>query len=258
VMVNRIWQHHFGRGIIPTPSDFGLQGQRPSHPELLDWLASEFMAEGWSIKKMHKLLLLSAAYQQSSRASAEALARDPENRLYSRGERVRLEGEVIRDTLLAISGALDLRMGGPGVFPRIPEDLFKGAQGWTVSKSIADQNRRSIYIFARRNLRFPFLEVFDAPDSNLSCSERLRSTSALQSLTLLNADEVVLASEATARRLTKEAVSDEERVVLAYRSILGRRPTEKEFKMGSQFLRSASMSELCRVLFNLNAFIYVD
>jgi len=258
VIVNRVWQHHFGRGLVPTPSDFGLKGERPSHPELLDWLADEFMAQGWSVKTAHKLLLLSAAYQQSSRATQQALARDPDNRLYSRWQRQRLEGEVIRDSLLAISGKLNRQMGGPGVFPAIPEDVFKGSRGWTVSKTAEERNRRSIYIFARRNLRFPFLEVFDAPDSNLTCPERPRSTSAPQSLTLLNADEVLAASQATSARLLNEASTTEARVTLAYRLILGRHPSEKEAALSAAFLERAPVSELCRGLFNLNAFVYVD
>jgi hypothetical protein len=256
-MVNRIWQHHFGRGIVPTPSDFGLQGRRPSHPDLLDWLAGEFIACGWSIKQMHKLLLISAVYQQSGRPLSEALARDPENQLYSRHQRRRLEGEAVRDSLLAISGVLNREMGGPGVFPPIPEDVFKGSKGWSVSKNTSDQNRRSVYIFARRNLRFPFLEVFDAPDSNLSCPERPRSTSAPQSLTLLNADEVMAASQVTAARLMNEA-PDEERITLGYRLILGRRPTDREQALAREFLKTAPYSELCRALFNLNAFAYVE
>ncbi|MBI2946231.1 MAG: DUF1553 domain-containing protein [Verrucomicrobia bacterium] len=258
VMVNRIWQHHFGRGLVPTPSDFGLKGERPSHPELLDWLATEFITQGWSVKKMHQLLLLSAVYQQSSRATPESLARDPENRLYSRWQRKRLEGEVIRDSLLAIGGKLNRQIGGPGVFPTIPEDVFKGSRGWTVSPNAAEHNRRSIYIFARRNLRFPFLEVFDAPDSNLTCPERPRSTSAPQSLTLLNADEVLAASQATAARLLNEASSNRARVALAYRLILGRPPSEREQTLSRAFLEHAPLSELCRGLFNLNAFVYVD
>src|SRR5207247_3327216 len=131
----------------------------------------------------------------------------------------------IRDSLLAISGRLNPQMGGPGVFPAVPADVLKGSKGWTVSADPRDHVRRSIYIFNRRNLKFPFLEVFDAPDSNLSCPERPRSTSAPQSLTLLNADEVVTASQATAARLIKEAGSDQDRLTLAYRLILSRHPT---------------------------------
>lgn len=258
VMVNRIWQHHFGRGIAPTPSDLGTHGQRPTHPELLDWLANEFIARGWSLKQMHKLMLLSATYQQSSLASKEMLNRDPDNRLFSRWQRKRLEGEVIRDSLLAISGELNSTMSGPGVFPPIPADLFKGAAGWTASTNAHEHARRSLYIFARRNLKFPFLEVFDAPDSNLSCPSRERSTSAPQSLTLLNADEVMAAARIAAARITTEFASTRDRVVLAYRLILGRRPSAQELSFSEQFLANSPLNELCRALFNLNAFVYVE
>ena len=276
VMVNRIWQHHFGRGIAPMPSEFGTRAEPPTHPELLDWLASEFTAQGWSIKKMQKLILLSATYQQSGRPSADALARDPENKLFSRQSRVRLEGEVIRDSLLAVSGRLNAKVGGPSVLPPIPADITKTSKNWTPSANAADHNRRSIYIFARRNLRFPFLEVFDAPDSNLSCSERGRSTTAPQSLTLLNADEVMAAAKATALRVMKESSSPNDVTERAFRLALGRSPTTKERELAQRFfaegkrpedstnenpdmiLSLATVQEFCRALFNLNAFVYVD
>jgi hypothetical protein len=258
VMVNRIWQHHFGRGIVPRPSEFGTRSEPPTHPELLDWLANEFIARGWSIKQMHKLILLSAAYQQSSVASAEALTRDPENKLFSRQNRVRLEGEVIRDSLLAISGKLNAKIGGSSVFPPIPNDITKTSKNWTESARTEDHNRRSLYIFARRNLRFPFLEVFDAPDSNLSCPERGRSTTAPQSLTLLNSDEVMAASKALAARLIKEAKTPDEQMERAFRLVIGRSPSAKEQKLTREFLASSTTEELCRAVFNLNAFVYVD
>ena len=280
VMVNRIWQHHFGRGIAPMPSEFGTRAEPPTHPELLDWLASEFMARGWSIKQMHKLILMSATYQQSSSASAEALARDPENKMFSRQNRVRLEGEVIRDSLLAIGGKLNPKVGGPSVFPPIPEDIAKTSKNWTETKDAAEQSRRSLYIFARRNLRFPFLEVFDAPDSNLSCPERGRSTTAPQSLTLLNSEEVMEAARATASRLLKESNSPAEQINRAFRLVLGRVPSSTERALSENFLAACSsrrealigpnqngaatnaaafaLEELCRALFNLNAFVYVD
>jgi cytochrome c553 len=257
VMANRIWQHHFGRGIVPSPSEFGPRGQAPTHPELLDWLASEFVVRGWSLKAMHRLVLTSETWKQSS-LSAASSARDPENRLLARMNRVRLEGEAIRDGLLAISGRLNPEMYGPGVFPPVPADVLKGSRGWTVSADARDHVRRSIYIFARRNLRFPFLEVFDAPDSNLSCPERGRSTTAPQSLTLLNADDVVSAAKGTAERLQKEAGTTDERVALAYRLILGRKPAEREAAVAREFLAKSPLSEFCRALFNLNAFVYVE
>ena len=258
VMVNRIWQHHFGRGLVGTPSDFGTHGQKPTHPALLDWLAAEFTGRGWSVKAMHRLMLLSATYQQASTVAAAEVVRDPENRLYGRMNRLRIEGEVIRDSLLAISGELNLKVGGPGVFPPIPKELFEGAKGWIASTDPREHTRRSLYIFARRNLRFPFLEVFDAPDNNLSCSARERSTTAPQSLTLLNAEEVLAAAARTAERLTAAADSPEGRVTLAYRLIIGRPPTAMERRLSVEFLARSPLSELCRGLFNLNAFVYVD
>jgi hypothetical protein len=277
VMVNRIWQHHFGRGLVPTPGDFGTRGQPPMHPELLDWLAGEFIRGGWSVKRMHKLILLSAAYQQSTTASAAALELDPENKLFSRQNRVRLEGEVIRDSLLAISGRLNRDMGGPAVLPPIPADIVKTSKNWVASTNAEDHQRRSIYVFARRNLRFPFLEVFDAPDSNLSCPERGRSTTAPQALTLLNSDEVMEAARATASRVLAETDTADARVRRAFRLVLGRAATGKELAMARDFLKpsignqeitvdqksssltpSENWTELCRALFNLNAFVYVD
>jgi Protein of unknown function (DUF1553)/Protein of unknown function (DUF1549) len=274
VMVNRIWQHHFGRGLVATPSEFGTHGAKPSHPELLDWLAGEFIASGWSVKHMHKLMLMSETFQQASNAevgmlnveSASSIPHsqfpipnfaDPENKLLSRMNRLRLEGEVIRDCLLAISGQLNLDMGGPGIFPPIPKEIFKGAKsGWPQNDHARDWSRRSIYIFARRNLRFPFLEVFDAPDSNLSCPSRERSTTAPQSLTLLNADEVTSAAALTAARLKKDAASADGQITLAYRLVLGRKPNAKELSIARDFLAKSPLEEFCRALFNLNDFVY--
>ena len=260
VMVNRLWQHHFGRGIVPTPSDFGTHGQRPTHADLLDWLAAEFMDGGWKMKRLHKLMMLSATYRQISHVeTASALAgTDPGNRLYWRMNRQRLEGEAIRDSLLFISGQLNLQMGGPGVYPPIPEDIFKGASGWIVSKEPRDRVRRSVYIFARRNLRFPFLEVFDAPDNNLSCPGREQSTTAPQALTLLNTDEVISAALATTGRLTHDTGGSDNPIVPLFRLTLGRPPKEKELAATREFLTHSPLNELCRALFNLNDFVYVD
>jgi hypothetical protein len=258
VLVNRLWQHHFGRGIVSTPSDFGLRGQPPTHPELLDWLATELVTHGWSIKHVHRLLLTSATYQQSSRASPRARKLDPDNRLFSRMNRLRLEGEIIRDGLLLVSGRLNRKMGGLGVFPPIPAEALRGAKGWKSSPDPRDHVRRSVYIFARRNLRFPFLEAFDLPDTNLSCPKRERSTTAPQALALLNSSDVVAAARALAARLGREAKSDEERITLAYRRTLGRGPSAAERKLSRAFLQEASLSELCRALFNVNEFVYVD
>jgi hypothetical protein len=260
VMVNRIWQHHFGNGIVATPSDFGMRGQPPTHPELLDWLASEFIARGWSIKQMHRLMMTSATYRQASEGAdpirEKAATIDPANKLYWRMNRLRLEGEVIRDSLLAISGKLNSTMAGPGVLPPIPKELFAGAAGWKPTDRESDHHRRSIYIFARRNLRFPFLEVFDAPDNNLSCPSRERSTIAPQSLTLLNSDEVIAAAKLTADRL-KDASSTLEKIDLAFRITLGREPSASEREIAREFLAKSPPHEFCRGLFNLNDFVYV-
>jgi cytochrome c553 len=255
VMVNRVWQHHFGRGLVSTPSEFGPHGQPPSNPELLDWLAGEFIARDWSLKSLHRLLMGSAAYQRSC---GPLSPKDPENQLFGRMNRRRLEGEVIRDSLLAVSGRLNLEMGGAGVFPPIPADALKGARGWTASADPKDHARRSVYIFSRRNLRFPFLEVFDAPDSNASCPERGRSTTAPQSLTLLNAGEVMTAARITAERISGETKIPAEQATLLYRVALGRKPTERERTLATEFLSKSPLTELCRAVFNLNSFVYLE
>jgi hypothetical protein len=172
--------------------------------------------------------------------------------------RLRLEGEIIRDSLLAISGRLNRQQGGPGVFPPIPAAALEGFKGWTASRDPADHVRRSVYIFARRNLRFPFLEAFDLPDSNLSCPKRERSTTAPQALALLNADDVLAAAQGLAARLNREAETTDDRITLAYRLTLGRQPTVVEWKMAQEFLAQSPLSELCRALFNVNEFVYLD
>jgi hypothetical protein len=258
VLVNRLWQHHFGRGIVPTASDFGVHGERPTHPELLDWLAVEFVESGWSIKHLHRLMLQSATYQQSAECSPGTVKLDPENRLFSRWSRRRLEGEIVRDGLLAVSGRLNRSMGGRGVFPPLPAEAIEGTKAWTTSPLEDDHTRRSVYVFARRNLRFPFLEAFDLPDSNLSCPKRERSTTAPQALALLNSAEVTAAAAALAARVEREAVSESDRVVLACRLALGRRPSQAEMRFADEFLRDSPLAEFCRALLNLNEFAYVD
>ena len=289
VMVNRIWQHHFGHGLVAGPSDFGTRGRAPTHPGLLDWLAGEFIRSGWSVKQMHRLILRSATYQLSSTASSAARAQDPENQLLSHQNRVRLEGEVIRDSLLATSGRLNPQMDGPSVALPIPAEVTSTGKSGAAGDGHPERHRRSLYLFARRNLRLPFLEVFDAPDSALTSPERGRSTTAPQSLTLLNSMEVIAAARATANRLRREARSDEERLNLAFRLVLGRWPNPKERAMAQEFIASArhrteapgpstavnskspnegdtplsmgpseEWAELCRALFNLNTFVYAD
>jgi len=258
VIVNRLWQHHFGRGLVATPSDFGLRGARPTDPELLDFLANQLVNGGWHLKRIHRLMLTSDAYQQSTQASAEALTKDPDNKLLSRMNRLRLEGEAVRDALLAVSGRLNLTMGGPGVVLPESSAAAGGSKAVPVTQDPRARDRRSVYLFARRNLRDPFLEAFDLPDSNLSCPKRERSTTAPQALALLNAAEASAAAKALAGRLEREGKTEAERIDAAYRLTLGRAPTGAERERASAFLRESPLSELCRALVNLNEFVYLD
>jgi hypothetical protein len=210
------------------------------------------------LKRIHKLILMSETYQQSTPPSAEAIAKDPDNRLLSRMNRQRIEGEAVRDALLAMSGRLNLAMGGPGVVLPEAAAAAGGSKPVPVNTNLADHTRRTIYLFARRNLRHPFLEAFDLPDSNLSCPRRERSTTAPQALALLNAAEATVAAKSLAERLKRESNSDADRIELAYRLVLGRSPTAAERERATAFLRESPVSELCRGLFNLNEFVYLE
>jgi|SRR5579883_1104694 len=258
VIVNRLWQHHFGRGIVMTSSDFGTRGTAPTHPELLDWLACELIEKKWSLKHLHRVILLSDSYQQSTRVSKDAARIDPDNKLFSHMNRQRLEGEAVRDSLLAISGRLNAKMGGPGVVLPGSSRAAGGSRSVPVTADEKEYTRRSIYLFARRNLRDLFLDAFDLPDSNLSCPKRERSTTAPQALSLLNSTEVMDSAKSFAERLTKEAPTEEERIRLAYRYTLGRNPSAKELARVQAFLKDSPLSELCRALFSLNEFVYLD
>lgn len=267
VMVNRIWQRHFGRGLVDTPSDFGTMGDEPSHPALLDWLARELVARGWSLKAMHRLIVTSDAYRRSSMASAvNAHEVDPENRLLAHQNRRRLDGEAIRDALLSASGRLNPALGGPGVFPPLPPELAKlSSKGavWPVSARIEDRNRRSLYVFVRRNLRYPFFESFDRPDTNASCPRRAVTTTAPQALGLLNGQLSTSASRALADRAARESSPDagiNSKVERAYRLALGRPPDEAERALAHAFLTTngGSFVDYCLALLNLNEFIYID
>jgi hypothetical protein len=195
VLANRLWQHHFGRGIVATPSDFGVRGEPPSHLELLDWLASELVAGGWRLKPLHRLMVTSAAYRQSSRPSAKLAAEDPENSLFGRMNRRRLDAEGIRDAVLAVSGELNPKMGGPGVLAPLEKEIkdliFTEAEVvdlWPVDRDPFEHVRRSLYLFRKRNVRYPLFDAFDAPDTQNACPRRESSTHALQALVLLNSE----------------------------------------------------------------------
>jgi hypothetical protein len=265
VIVNRLWQHHFGAGLVKTANDFGTRGDRPSHPELLDWLASTLVENGWRLKPIHRLILLSSTYRQSSHPTgrdAEAAARqDPENRLLWRFNRRRLEAEEIRDAMLAVSGRLNPRAGGPSVMVSVDrpivQALYKPSQ-WQVARDPAEHDRRSIYLIAKRNLRLPFFEVFDAPALAASCPRREASTHAPQALELLNgrlANDLAAAFAARLRDETLDAPS--QTIHRAYWLAIGRSPTPREEALALEFLRDEPLEEFTLALFNLNGFLYV-
>lgn len=242
-LVNRVWQHYFGTGLVETSEDLGTQAPEPSHPELLDWLAVEVMepsvavwgrrGEPWSMKHLHRLITSSATYRQSSRVTPALWARDPYNRLLARGSRFRVEAEVVRDTALAVAGLLDRTVGGPPVYPPAPDFLFRppssyGPKVWNESTG-PDRYRRALYTFRFRSVPYPVLQVFDAPNGDFSCVRRARSNTPLQALASLNEVLFMEAARGLARRvLEAPVVSDAERVDLAFRRVTSRRPTEEE------------------------------
>jgi hypothetical protein len=272
VMVNRIWEYHFGRGIVATPNDFGRMGERPTHPELLDYLANEFVSSGYSVKHIHRLILLSNAYRQSSAIpeKSTALEKDPDDKLLWRFNRRRLDAEELRDTMLAVAGNLNSDAGGQSVIVPIEKELvsalYKPSQ-WQVTPDASRHNRRSVYLIARRNLRLPFLEVFDAPDTLVSCPRRESSTHAPQALELLNGSFSNREAKVLAARLAAESGRTYRRQIdLAYRLAAGRAPTQRELQLGLEFLRKESKrageqkarEEFSLAMFNLNAFLYVN
>lgn len=232
VAVNRAWQAFFGRGLVTTPGDFGTQGERPSHPELLDWLATDFIERGWSVKQMHKLIVESATYRQSSNTKKELYSRDPDNRLLARQSRLRLEAELLRDAALAVSDLLNPAVGGRSVRPPQPPGVTNLGYGdfvkWKESQGM-DRYRRGLYTFFQRTVPYPQLMTFDAPDSNLTCTRRERSTTPLQALNLLNDPVFVEAAQALAVRILKEKQGTAgERINYAFNLCLGRDPSPQE------------------------------
>lgn len=231
--VNRVWQTYFGIGIVSTSEDLGSQAEAPSHPELLDWLAVEFMEGGWSLKKLHRLIVNSATYQQSSRVTAQLLQCDPYNRLLARGPRFRVEAEVVRDIFLAASGLLNSQIGGPSVYPPAPEFLFVppasyGPKVWKEDKD-ADRYRRAFYTFRFRSVPYPMLQTFDAPNGDASCVRRTRSNTPLQALTTLNEPLFVECAQALAERTLHDGgASDADRLTYAFRRCVARPPSDIE------------------------------
>ena len=262
VMVNRIWQHHFGEGIVRTPSNFGKLGDRPSHPELLDWLATEFVDRGWSVKAMHRLMLTSEAYQMASRDIAANVAIDPENRFFWRMPRQRLEAEILRDEMLAVAGTLERTLGGPNVYPYIDPDLFEvsSRRNWP-GKPDEDPAtwRRSLYVLSKRSIRYPLFEAFDQPNLINSVDRRNRSTVAPQALLLMNNATVLFHAAKFAERVRREAGdAPEAQINQAFRLALGRAPDAVELRSSLDFIRESAdgLTGLCHALFNLNEFVY--
>ena len=276
VWVNRVWQYHFGSGLVRTPDNFGFTGEKPTHPELLDWLASEFVAGGWRTKRLHKQILLSATYRQSSLhpEQAEYAKTDAGNRLWWRAERRRLDAEALRDALLAAGGNLKLdKIGGPSFAPEIPADALEGLSmkgaAWKASPP-AEQGRRSVYIFAKRGLLPPLLTTFDLPDTTLPSCQRDVTTVPTQALALLNNPFVHEQSAALAKRIDTK-LERKEQVIRAWRLALGRAPREAEVaaalahleKQAKAFAKRPdpaldALASLCHVLLNTNEFMYVD
>ena len=234
VVMNRAWMAFFGRGLVATPDDFGVRGDRPTHPALLDWLATEFPRRGWSQKAMHRLIVTSATYRQASEASPELAALDPRNERLARGARFRIDAEIIRDVALSAAGLLNLEVGGPSVFPPQPAgvtSLAYGNVGWPTSKG-ADRYRRGLYTYTKRTAPFAAFATFDAPTPEVTCARRDRSNTPLQALTLMNDPAMVEAARGLGRRIIAEGPADAEgRATWAFRVVLGRPPLTEERTM---------------------------
>jgi hypothetical protein len=231
VIVNRMWQEYFGRGLVATAEDFGTQGEKPSHPELLDWLATEFMDSGWSMKHMHRLIVTSATYRQSSAVTPTLWERDQYNRLLVRGPRVRVESEIVRDIALSAAGLLDEKVGGPSVFPPIPDGVLGLGYGSPMKWEVSGRYRRAMYTFWKRTVPYPSMVVFDSPTGEQACPRRLRSNTPLQALTTLNDPVFFDAAQAMAMRVWHEGgKTDEARAQYAFRLCTGRRPSAGEEK----------------------------
>ena len=271
VMANRLWQHHFGRGIVPTSSDFGRLGEAPTHPELLDALAAELVARGWRLKDMHRLLMTSAAYRASSKDVAAALAKDPANELFWRFPMRRLLAEELRDSILAVNGTLNLKAGGPSVYPPLPKEVLstsstpKSVWGTSTPEEAA---RRSVYIKVKRSLVVPLLAAHDVADTDSSCAVRFATTVPTQALTLLNSEFMNEQAALFARRLEREAPGDvDAQVRLALRAVTQRAPAAPEVARGRALVDALrgdglepgkALAAFCLMALNLNEFVYLD
>ncbi len=272
VIANRVWQHHFGRGIVRSPNNFGLQGDKPTHPELLDWLASELIRGGWKLKALHRTIMTSNAYKMSSHGNPEALAKDPANDLFWRFDMRRLNAEEIRDSVLAVTGTLNLKKYGPGVYVDIPAEVMAGqsipGKGWGKSPP-AEQARRSIYIHVKRSLVTPILDAFDLAETDRSTPVRFSTTQPTQALGMLNGAFLNEQAGILAERLRREAGDDvTKQVELALKLVTTRQPSASEIQRGVDLLQSfrtqdgasaeAALKSFCLVALNLNEFVYLD
>lgn len=274
VMANRVWHFHFGRGIVETSSDFGVSGTPPTHPALLDWLATQLRDNGGRFKPLHKQIVLSRTYRQSSAFQKEAAKIDPDTLFLWRYPPHRLEAEVIRDSILASSGNLNLKAGGPGIKPRVPQEILEQSKRnqWPNVKKESDEHwRRSVYIYIKRQLPMPMLTLFDAPDTSQTCAVRFRSTTPTQSLTLLNDAFTNEQARFLAQRILKETADPKQVVSKAHLRIFAMRPNEASLAQAQDFLVSRqeahqnkhnpleeALTDLAVVWFNSSQFVYVD
>jgi len=291
VIVNRLWQHHFGRGLVATSEDFGVQGMPPSHPKLLDWLASTLVARDWSLKTLHRMIVTSQTYRQDTRGHKPQRARvvDPDNRLWWRRDARRLEAEVLRDSMLATSGELNTRMYGASVYPELPEDYITSYR-WEATAQRSERNRRSCYLAVRRNAHLPLLKTFDVPDTFGPCARRVETTTPAQALVLLNSRWTLEEAQRFAARLLREVERPRRGAWIgrAFELTFGRRPAPGELAASLRFLSqeeeilaarieagetvalptaipagvekniAAALVDFCHSLWNTNEFLYYD
>jgi hypothetical protein len=260
VIVNRLWQKHFGRGIVATLENFGRMGGQPTHPELLDWMAVEFMNRGWSIKQINKLMMMSEAYQMASAFEhAGNTAADVENQFLWRFRPQRLEAEIVRDSLLAVGGNINLAVGGEPIFPYIPPDILVGQfRGkWENTEEGPEAWRRGVYVYRRRSLPYPMFDTFDHPDMNATAGARNVSTVPTQALTLMNNPFVLSQARRLADRVAREAATADAQVQLAYQITLARPASAAEVRIGTNLIATQSLAALTHVLVNLDEFIYM-
>lgn len=282
VLVNRVWQHHFGEGLSRTVNDFGVRAERPSHPELLDWLAHDFVEQGWRLKRLHKLILMSSVYQQGTMFDTERATKDPDNRLLWRRRSLRLESEVLRDSMLAVSNTLNTSQFGPAFKPPIPPEAMQARNTKSPypldARDTPDTRRRSVYMFHKRVVQHPLMQVFDGPDASASCGRRVNTTVAPQALALMN-DPFVRdrATDFAKRLIAVGGPNRADQVTLGFRLALARTPSESELRGSLEFLESQivnrtsrqnsatasdhhreALTDFCQGLFSLNEFIYVD